>query len=72
MTYALASIALPLIVADPLAGIAVGGSAGVVAVLLCAALVGAALNALARRSGPPPDHDRHGISAADHEIRHAA
>lgn len=73
MTYALVSIVLPLVTADPLAGIAVGGSAGVVTALLCAALLGSALNALRGRGGMPSlrDHERH-TAAADRYFHHAA
>ncbi len=70
MTYGLVSILLPMRLVDPLAGIVVGGSAGVVAALLCAALLGSCLNALRRNTGTPTgDHTRRTV---DHRFRAAA
>ena len=51
MTYVLAAIPPLAIAGDPLAGILVGGVAGVIAAVLGAALLGVALNALRRLAG---------------------
>ncbi len=70
MTYGLVSILLPMHLVDPLAGLVVGGSVGVVAAWLCAALIGSGLNALRGNTGTPAnDHTRRRI---DHHFREAA
>ncbi len=70
MTYGLVSILLPVHLVDPLAGIVVGGSVGVVAALLCAALLGSGLNTLRGKTGTPNnDQRRHTV---DHRFREAA
>jgi len=73
MTYVLAAIPPLAIAGDPLAGIVVGGVAGVVAAFLGAALLGAALNALRRLAAGHRSPSRgHSSSAADDECREAA
>lgn len=73
MTYVLAAIPPLAMAGDPLAGIVVGGVAGVIAAFLGAALLGAALNALRRSAAghqlPPRAPGRVG---ADGEFRDAA
>ncbi len=71
MTYGLVSMLLPTVVVDPLAGIVVGGSVAVVAALLCAALLGAGLNALRGDSGAAPRDGTHHTPLDEH-FRHAA
>jgi hypothetical protein len=68
MNYPLTFLPLLPLAGDPLNGILVGGSAGLIAAFLVAALVGMALNALRTpvrhagrrdaRIGPPDDHFR--------------
>ena len=73
MTYVLAAIPPLAIAGDPLAGIVVGGVAGVVAAFLGAALLGTALNALGRLAAGHQFPSRaHGSSGADGEFREAA
>ncbi len=69
MTYGLVSSLLPVHL-DPLAGIVVGGSVGVVAALLCAALLGSGLNALRGKTGTPNNDQRR--RTVDHRFREAA
>ncbi len=52
MAYPLATIVALFVSGDPFAGIVVGGTAGLLAAMLVAALVGAALHALSASSRP--------------------
>jgi hypothetical protein len=61
------------LVADPLAGVVVGGSAGVVAAFLGAAALGSLLNGLRKRgAGNRRRFQAHACTAADHGFRKAA
>ena len=78
MAYLLAVIPplalVPLaLVADPLAGIMVGGSAGFIAVLLGAAALGSLLNRLRERgAGNRRRFRAHACTAADRDLPKAA
>jgi len=73
MAYLFAAISLVPLTGDPLAGIVVGGAAGLLAASLGAALVGTALNALRRAAaGHLPSSRTHGHSATHREFREAA
>ena len=73
MAYLLTVIPPLALVGDPLAGIVVGGSAGVIAALLGAALIGSVVNGL--RQGAAGTRSRfrtHACTAADRDFREAA
>lgn len=73
MAHLLAAIPLLPLTGDPFAGILVGGTAGLLAVFLGAALLGEALNALRRgAAGHQSSSHAHGHSATDREFREAA
>jgi hypothetical protein len=73
MAYTLTIIAPLALVADPLAGVVVGGSAGIIAAFLGAALVGSFLNGLRRRvAGNRFRFPGHACTAADWGFRKAA
>lgn len=61
------------LVADPLAGIVVGGSAGLIAVFVCAAVLGSLLNGLRERgAGNRCRFHVHACTAAGRDFRKAA
>ena len=72
MGYPVTFIPLLSLAGDPLNGVLVWGSPGLIAAVLAAALLGMALNALYQAAG----HDRrphtHGSPPADREFRQAA
>jgi hypothetical protein len=73
MAYLLAAIPPLPLAGDPLTGIVVGGSAGLVTVFLGAALLGSVLNALRQRpAGHRSRFQAHGHMAADCDFREAA
>lgn len=73
MAYLLTVIPLMALVADPLAGAVVGGSAGLIAALLGAALLGSVLNDLRQRAaGNQPRFHGHACTAAGRDFREAA
>ncbi len=73
MAYLLAVIPPLALVADPLAGIVVGGSAGLIAVFLGAAVLGSLFNGLReRRVGNRCRFQAHACTAADRDFRKAA
>jgi len=78
MAYLLAVILPPALVplalvADPLAGIVVGGSAGLIAAFVGAAVLGSLLNGLRERgAGNRCRSETHACTAADRHFRKAA